>query len=87
MQQAATNGTIARMAKHQPDKSKRPPSRENTRYVGVSLALHELLQKYADEHSTEDDRKSLTWAAKRLLRIALSAEGYGADPRKEKREE
>lgn len=68
----------------QRDKPKRFPSRENTRYVGVSKALYDLIKQYADEHSSEDDVKSITWAAKRLLRIGLASEGKGGDPRKEK---
>lgn len=67
-------------------KPKRPRGtypKENTRYVGISLALYQAIQEYADEHSTEDDQKSITWAAKRLIRIGLASEGQGEDPRKD----
>lgn len=72
--------TLCRMC-HGPE----PKSPAGSR-IGVNVPGHLLapLRQYAEEHSTEDEKKSISWAAKRLLRIGLSAEGKGGDPRKEK---
>lgn len=62
------------------DGPKRYPSRENTRYVGLSVELYELVKKYAADHSDADEEKSISWATKRLIRKALTAEGYIKPP-------
>src|SRR5947208_1284074 len=55
---------------------KKPPSREKIRYLAIPLELHELLKRYADEHSDEDSRKSINWAARVAIRRFLQSEGY-----------
>jgi len=46
---------------------KRFPSRDRVKYLGVPVAFHEALERYADAHSTEFDRKSVSWAARVLF--------------------
>ena len=62
----------------QPEEGKRsrPPSRENTRYVGLPLTLYTALQKYAEDHSDEDTKKSASWAARVAIRRFLKDAGY-----------
>lgn len=65
------------MAKKRPTGSDQPgkkryPSRENTKYVAIPLELHEALQAYADSRSDEDDKKSVTWAARVAIRKFLT---------------
>jgi hypothetical protein len=54
---------------------KRYPSRENVRYVAVPLALHRALELYAEKHSNEDEKKSVSWAARVMIRRGLVGEG------------
>jgi hypothetical protein len=78
--------TIGFMGKRKPMKhaeateaaseSKRFPSRENTRYVGLPIHLYELVEQFAKDHSDEYDEKSISWAARILIHKALTAEGY-----------
>lgn len=67
------------VAKQKPDPEpadpKRYPSREKTRYVAVPAQIHEALKEYARKHSDQDDEKSISWAARRLLREALERAG------------
>jgi hypothetical protein len=66
-----------------PAGGKRPPSREKLRYVALPLDLHAALVEYAADHSDEDDDKSISWAARVLLKKALTAEDRW--PRKPKK--
>ena len=45
-------------------KGKRYPSRDRVRYVGLPLSLHDWLTEYANGHSTEFDKKRVTWAVR-----------------------
>lgn len=71
------HGKIKRSGKHRPP---RYPSREKTRYVGISLELHQALQRYADSRSDEDDQKSVNWTARRAIRKFLTEEGFLPPP-------
>lgn len=59
-----------------PRPKKRPPSRERVRYVALPVALYQLLQQYAADHSDQDDAKSISWAARKGLRTFLESAGY-----------
>lgn len=54
---------------------KRYPSRDAVKYVGLPLRMYRALERYAEEHSTEFDRKSITWAARVLFGPVLDATG------------
>jgi hypothetical protein len=58
-----------------PEEKRRPPSRENLRYVAIPLQLHQALEQYAKDHSNEDETKSISWAARVAIRKFLVAEG------------
>lgn len=64
----------------EPAKPVRYPSRDLVKYVGLPLNLYRALEEYADEHSDEDDRKSVAWAVRALVRKALLAEGRKIHP-------
>ncbi len=51
-----------------PEPSKRYPSRDNLRYVALPLDLYNYLVQYAAEHGSEDDTKSISWAARVAVR-------------------
>lgn len=59
---------------------KRYPSRDRIRYVAVPVHLYELLEKYASDHSDQDTQRSVSWAARRVVRIGLEQEGYDTEP-------
>ena len=59
---------------------KRYPSRENTRYVAIPKALYEALEQYAKARSDEDERKSVSWAARVLIRRGLTDEKMWPPP-------
>jgi hypothetical protein len=63
---------------------KRYPSRENVRYIAVPLKYHEALERYAREHSNEDEKKSVSWAARVMLRLGLTGKGLWPLPPEEK---
>lgn len=51
------------------------PSRTKTRYVAIPKDMHDALVRYAQSRSDEDDRKSVSWAARVAIRKFLTAEG------------
>jgi hypothetical protein len=61
--------------------SKRYPSRDKVRYVALPLNLHTVLEQYARDHSDEDDEKSISWAARVLLKKALTTEKRWPPPK------
>lgn len=66
------------MAKKKPPTSgpkKRYPSRDNYKSLSLSKELYEGLQAYAESRSTEDDKKSVSWAARAIVRKFLSEQG------------
>lgn len=63
-----------------PGPKKRPPSREKVRYVAIPVALYQLLEQYAADHSDQDDAKSISWAARKGLRTFLENAGYRLQP-------
>lgn len=54
---------------------KRYPSRDAVQYVGIPNRMYRGLKKYAEQHSTEYDRKSITWAARVLFGPFLESLG------------
>lgn len=66
-----------------PDKKggkKQYPSRANTKYLAVPKRYYEALEKYAAEHSDEDDEKSVSWAARVAIRAFLTEAGLWPPP-------
>lgn len=61
--------------------SKRYPSRENVRYLALPVELYEAIGRFAQAHSDEDEKRSISWAGRRLVRKALSDEGFWPPPR------
>lgn len=55
---------------------KRYPSRDRTKYLAVPASLYEMVKAYAEAQSDEDGKKSISWAARRLLRLGAAAEGF-----------
>jgi hypothetical protein len=55
---------------------KRHPSREHIRYVALPLELHQALERYAESRSDEDDKKSVSWAARVAVRRSLTDQGF-----------
>lgn len=62
------------------EEQKRYPSRENTKYVALPINLYRALEQYAKDHSTEDDDKSISWAARVAVRKFLTEEGVKIPP-------
>lgn len=58
----------------------RYPSRKKTRYLAVPVHLYQAVEAYAKEHSRQDDEKSISWAARQLLRKALTDLGKPIPP-------
>lgn len=59
---------------------KPPPSRLKVRNVDVGPLIHAALEEFAQDHSTEVDRRSNNWAARVLLYEILKAKGYIGSP-------
>lgn len=52
------------------------PSRAKTRYIAVPEELHDALAAFAESRSDEDEKKSISWAARVALRKFLTSEGF-----------
>jgi hypothetical protein len=71
-------GNLRRMAKrkakndaseNQETPKKVYPSRANAKYVSIPKHYHAALAEYARQHSTPDDKKSVSWACRVAVRL------------------
>ncbi len=50
------------------------PSRANAKYVSVPKHYHAALAEYARQHSTPDEKKSVSWACRVAVRLLAERE-------------
>lgn len=74
-QPEAAGQTDQKPAPGAPGAGKKYPSRERVKYVGIPAAMYDELERYARDHSTEIDEKSISWAARLAIHRFLTAEG------------
>lgn len=58
-----------------PTPKKRYPSRDKVKYLGIPLSFYAALERYAEQHSTPFDKKSVQWAARVLFGPVLQELG------------